>query len=194
MASTVVSSARSSGRETHRSALRCHAPRAVLHLPVLVPFGGASEALVRQGAGGVTTFFVLSGVVLTYDCPRRVRRLDGRCPAFPPRPAGTNKYRSTFSTMAIITPLVLTDDGTARWPDGRRHVGGQRRPGPRRRAEQGDAHVEHPVLECVALFFYALFPFFIYFVVSRVPRHGRSLLTLGIALVRCRSSPTGSWP
>ena len=37
------------------------------HFPELVPFTAAHEPLVRQGAAGVTIFFVLSGLVLTYN-------------------------------------------------------------------------------------------------------------------------------
>ena len=37
------------------------------HFPELVPFDAASVGIVRQGAAGVTIFFVLSGTVLTYN-------------------------------------------------------------------------------------------------------------------------------
>ena len=42
------------------------------HFPELVPFTAAHEPLVRQGAAGVTIFFVLSGLVLTYNYFDRV--------------------------------------------------------------------------------------------------------------------------
>ena len=40
---------------------------AVSHFPQLIPIDGAQLALERQGAAGVTIFFVLSGFVLTYN-------------------------------------------------------------------------------------------------------------------------------
>ena len=68
------------------------------HFPELIPIDGAAVALERQGAAGVTIFFVLSGFVLTYRYGDTFQR----------SPAGMSTFvRARLARIAPMNAVAL---------------------------------------------------------------------------------------
>ena len=148
------------------------------HFPEIIPFDSAALPLVRQGAAGVTVFFVLSGFLLTYNYFHTfVHTMAGAASFLRARVARI--YPMHVVALLVVTPAVilLTD------------------PTPSLASWFFNLSMLHALIPAKSLhlwnipswsvsaelIFYCCFPFFIWSVLSRVRRPG-ALLRLAAVL------------
>ena len=117
---------------------------AVSHFPQIIPIDGLHVALERQGAAGVTIFFVLSGFVLTYNYADTFARLDGGRPDVPARPPRQDLADQRRRPGDRHTARDLVGDRALA-----RLVDRQPAHAPGAHPVQGHEHVEHPGVERV---------------------------------------------
>ena len=78
----------------------------VSHFPQIIPIDWCQVTLVRQGAAGVTIFFVLSGFVLTYNYADAFRTSTAGTPAFM-RARIARIWPINIVSLAITTLILL---------------------------------------------------------------------------------------
>jgi peptidoglycan/LPS O-acetylase OafA/YrhL len=139
------------------------------HFPEIIPFHGAALPLVRQGAAGVTVFFVLSGFLLTYNYFYAFVDTTAGAASFL-RARVARIYPMHVVALLVVTPavLLLTDStpSVASWFVNLSMLHAL--------IPAKSMHLWNIPSWSVSgeLIFYCCFPFFIWSVLSRVRRPG----------------------
>lgn len=150
---------------------------AVSHFPQVIPIDGARVALERQGAAGVTIFFVLSGFVLTYNYADTFRASTAGARTFL-RARIARIWPINVVALVVVTPLVIwfaTAPSAVSWVVNLLMLQALI-------PSKGMNTWNIPAwsVSC-ELIFYCAFPFFVCWVLGRV-RRARRLLQLAVAL------------